>query len=200
MAQLSITKTYQDSPSISLTEADLDGIKDSIEAFVNVTGLGADNVADDSVTSDQLVNGSIVTAKLSDFSVPRSALSVLNYAISSSSGIAASTITATITTEGRPVLLTCQTADVTVTNAYVIFDTGTDEVNGRAITLKRDATSLLVLGNDGAPGPPIGTTTNLPSGMLYWIDSPAAGTYAYSVVGTTSGQMQNVVLIAMEMP
>lgn len=201
MAQLSITKTYEDSPSISLTEADLDGIKDSIEAFVNVTGLGSDNVADDSVTSDQLVNGSITTAKLSDFSVPRSALSAVNYAISSSSGISASTISCSLTTEGRPVMLTCQTADTSVTNAYIQFSTGTnDPITGTAVSIKRDATELFMWGNDGDGSSPINTTSTLPSGMVYWIDTPVAGAYTYSLIGNTTGLMQNIVLIALEMP
>lgn len=68
MATLSVTKTYQDGDL--LLETDLDGIKSSIETFVNITGIGDDNIQNGGITgSTKLVDGSVTQAKLATNSV-----------------------------------------------------------------------------------------------------------------------------------
>jgi microcystin-dependent protein len=68
MATLTVTKTYQDGDV--LLESDLDGIKSSIETFLNITGLNDDNIQDGGITgSTKLVNGSVTQAKLASDAV-----------------------------------------------------------------------------------------------------------------------------------
>lgn len=88
MATLSTTKTYSDNSLLSAS--DLDAIIDSIETFVNTTGLNDDNlnasaitanskiktssittakIADSAVTADKIIDNSITTAKILDNAV-----------------------------------------------------------------------------------------------------------------------------------
>lgn len=68
MPSLSIEKTYQD--GATPTSADLDNICDSLETFLNVTKLGSDNIADNSITaSSTLVAGSITADKIQNLAV-----------------------------------------------------------------------------------------------------------------------------------
>lgn len=68
MAQLNITKTYDD--GLILTEADLDNIKNDVETFLNVTKLSDDNLQDAGITaSSKLIDASISTAKYANASV-----------------------------------------------------------------------------------------------------------------------------------
>lgn len=68
MAQLNITKTYDD--GLILTEADLDNIKNDVETFLNVTKISDDNIQDAGITaSSKLVDASISTAKYANASV-----------------------------------------------------------------------------------------------------------------------------------
>lgn len=62
MPTLTINKTYQDGQV--LTEAQLDAALDSIADFVNVTGLGADNIQDNSIGSAELQTSSVTETKL----------------------------------------------------------------------------------------------------------------------------------------
>lgn len=73
MPTLTITKTYADEQV--LTETDLDNIKSSIETFINITLLGADNLQTGSVGTDQLASTSVTTAKIANAAVTAAKLS-----------------------------------------------------------------------------------------------------------------------------
>jgi hypothetical protein len=63
MAALTITKTYSDTQV--LFEADLDGIKSSLETFVNTTKLNDDNIQDQGITgTDKIAATSVTAAKI----------------------------------------------------------------------------------------------------------------------------------------
>lgn len=75
MPNLIIEKTYED--GVTPTSADFDNICDSLETFLNVTKLGADNIADNSITAsstfvaesisaDKIQNLAVTTAKIVD--------------------------------------------------------------------------------------------------------------------------------------
>jgi hypothetical protein len=75
MPNLTIEKTYED--GVTPTSADFDNICDSLETFLNVTKLGADNIADNSITAsstfvaesisaDKIQNLAVTTAKIVD--------------------------------------------------------------------------------------------------------------------------------------
>lgn len=70
MPTLNITKTYSDGSV--LNETDLDGIKNSIEVFVNTTKLDADNLQDGAVTNAKLGAASVTTAKIAEQAVETS--------------------------------------------------------------------------------------------------------------------------------
>jgi microcystin-dependent protein len=59
---LSITKLYAD--NTELTEAHLDAMKESIETYINVTGLTGDNIQDNSITSAELQTSSVTESKI----------------------------------------------------------------------------------------------------------------------------------------
>jgi microcystin-dependent protein len=68
MATLVITKTYADGDI--LTEADLDAIKDDVEAFLNVTGINDDNIQTAGITaSSKLIDATISTAKIANSAI-----------------------------------------------------------------------------------------------------------------------------------
>lgn len=78
MPNLTIEKTYED--GVTPTSADFDNICDSLETFLNVTKLGADNIADNSITAsstfvaesisaDKIQNLAVTTAKIVDNAV-----------------------------------------------------------------------------------------------------------------------------------
>lgn len=68
MATLDVTRSYEDGQV--LTEADLDAFLDDIEAFLNVTKITDDNVANNSITGSlKLLTGSVTAAKLATDSV-----------------------------------------------------------------------------------------------------------------------------------
>lgn len=82
MPTLTVNKTYQDGQV--LTEAQLDAAFDSVADFLNVTGIGADNIQDNSigsaeiqtsaVTETKIAANSISTTKIQDASVTQSKL------------------------------------------------------------------------------------------------------------------------------
>lgn len=67
MATLTVTKTYDDSQV--LTEADLDGIKTSIETFVNSTKLDSDNIQTGGIATSNFAAGAVDTTALGAASV-----------------------------------------------------------------------------------------------------------------------------------
>lgn len=62
MPTLTITRDYADGQV--LTEAQLDAANDSIETFVNVTGLGSDNIQDNSIGAAEIQTSAITEVKI----------------------------------------------------------------------------------------------------------------------------------------
>lgn len=67
MPQLTVTKTYDDGQV--LTEGQLDAAFQSIQTFINVTGLGADNIQDNSIGAAEIQTSSVTESKLASDSV-----------------------------------------------------------------------------------------------------------------------------------
>jgi hypothetical protein len=68
MASINISRTYAD--GVTLFEADLDAICESVEAFINTTKLNDDNIQDAGITaSTKLVDGTVTAPKLASDSV-----------------------------------------------------------------------------------------------------------------------------------
>lgn len=67
MPQLTINKLYQDGQV--LTEAQLDAAMNSIETFINVVGLGPDNIQDNSIGAAEIQTASVTESKLATDSV-----------------------------------------------------------------------------------------------------------------------------------
>lgn len=63
MPSLSVNKTYQDGEY--LTEQQLDDAFTSIETFLNITGVGGDNIQDNSIGAAEIQIGSVSETKLS---------------------------------------------------------------------------------------------------------------------------------------
>jgi hypothetical protein len=64
---LTITRDY--STGAALTEAQLDAICDSIETYINVTGLGADNIQDGAIGAAELGSSSVTESKIASSAV-----------------------------------------------------------------------------------------------------------------------------------
>lgn len=113
MALISVTKTYKDGDV--LLEADLDGIKSSIENFVNVTRLNDDNLQNDGITgSDKLVDASVSQAKMATNSI--STAKVVDGAITTAKLADTSVTTAKITDAN---VTTAKIADANITTAKI---------------------------------------------------------------------------------
>lgn len=67
MALLNVNKQYSDGEI--LTEAQLDAAFDSIETFINVTGLTGDNIQDNSIGAPELQTSSVTESKLASNAV-----------------------------------------------------------------------------------------------------------------------------------
>ncbi len=67
MSTLSVTKTYADGAILS--EAQLDAAFNSIATFVNTTGLGANNIQDNSIGAAEIQTSAVTTVKIADGAV-----------------------------------------------------------------------------------------------------------------------------------
>lgn len=156
--------------------------------YSRVNELPGDCITDETITSAKIDDGTIVNADIStSAAISLSKLAPTNYSLASpDSGSFTTTSTSyvditdqtvTITTIGRPVLISLTGGTVTVA--------GTAAPAIGTIKAIRGASDLaeLVFASVGATNPQ-GTT---PGGAFLWIDTPAAGTYTYKIQGKTSG-------------
>lgn len=148
MPSLSIEKTYQD--GVTPTSSDLDNICDSLEVFLNVTKLGSDNIADNSITaSSTLVAGSITADKIQN-------LAVTTAKIADNAATAAKFATGAVTT--------AKIIDANVTTAKIAASAVTSaKLADNAITAAKKATQAKVTatGTVNSTGTPVygGTAT-----------------------------------------
>lgn len=155
--------------------------------YSRVNELPGDCIASGSVTTTQIADGTIANADIStSAAIALSKLAPANYTLSSSTTGSFSTsstsyvditnATATITTIGRPVLITVVNGDFTVSGSSV-------PAIGYVKAI-RDSTDLDEL-NIVSSGPTSPQMT-IPGGSLLWVDTPSAGTYTYKLQGKMS--------------
>jgi hypothetical protein len=170
---LSFANTF--SPSTLAESAKVMQNFTAVSTLINTTGLGTNNIKDNTITAAKLEDGAITTAKILDANVTRAKLAALGQQTSSASGTFTTTNTSftavtnlsiSITTVGRPVFLS-MIADVA--NPAAVYGTSTDE---HTLILKRGSTEVARWG--------VNNSRVAPGGFMF-IDQPAAGTYTYTI-------------------
>lgn len=174
MAKLTIAKTYKDGETP--TQVDLDNICDSIEAFLNVTQLGSDNIKTNSIDAGAIISeGSITTGKFATDSVTTA--KILDGAVTSNK-IAHGAVTTAKILDGA--VTTVKIADGAITNA---------KIANSAITLEKKPTassaalSALNIQSTGA----LTTSFNLGGAYMRPTVFCGAGSGALTLNSTSSG-------------
>lgn len=155
--------------------------------YTRVNELPGDCIEDASVTSLQIANGTIATADIADSAVTPAKLSGSNYALSSSdSGSYSATVatyadvtnlTATITTNGRPVIITLVNGTVGAAATNQISAT----IYLKAVRGVTDLSEYILASQDGNEVVGSDPSIIVPSGSFVWYDDPVAGTYTYKI-------------------
>lgn len=177
----------------------------SVINVVNVPNgaITATQIANNTITATKMANNSIATVAIQANAVTRPKLVSVGQQISSSSGSASTTSTTytdvpnlnvTITTSGRPVMIFLQSAGTSAANLVV-------GVGGNGFfQIISGSTPLAVFQISGA------STSQYPGSTVFYLDTPAAGTYTYKVQfhGTSLGSgasifCNNAVLVAYEL-
>lgn len=181
MAILNIPKNYD--ALTTPTEQQIDAMKEAVETFFNTTKLGANNFSDAAITAGKIAADSVITAKVVDASVTLVKKAVCNIATGTTA--LGSSVSATITTTGRPVwVIPCSSH--TATQSY--FQTS----SGVRFKIKRDSTTISELATVQVNSPP--TIFGITS------DAPSAGTYIYTLERSSgTGDMVNVSLHVIEL-
>src|SRR5574343_336588 len=180
MPSLSIEKTYQD--GATPTSADLDNICDSLETFLNVTKLGSDNIADNSITaSSTLVAGSITSDKIQN-------LAVTTAKIADNAATAAKFATGAVTT--------AKITDANVTTAKIASGAVTSAklADGAITYAKKSAPSIVLSGNSlssSSFSPSYASTINasLVRPLIYTISGSSLTLVRNSSLGQSSGSV-----------
>lgn len=199
MADLTVTKTYDD--NTTLTEAQLDSIKSSIETYINSTKLTSANLLDGGITTALFQNNTvatadindaaITTAKILDGSVTLAKLEAVGQQTSSSTG-ATVTITGTtytdvtnltlsLTTVGRPVVI-CLVGDIAGDSEVYCTRSDASLTLDGYIKVLRSGTDVAIFKCHRAYSNSVSTIVN----GIFWggvitLDTPAAGTYTYKI-------------------
>jgi hypothetical protein len=173
-------------------------------ANIQTGGISADNLATSSVTESKIAAGAVTVNKLGDLSVStgkiaanavtRAKLEALGQQISSSCGnfsttstsyTAVTNLSVSLTTTGRPVWVGLQ-SDGTEDGGggFRAGTVGYTAASGGStytakFRLRRGNTDIAfyTVQNDNAND----TTAQVPCGSVWFIDTPAAGTYTYTV-------------------
>lgn len=185
----------------------------------NVGNTPASNLSDWNstfVSNGNIVNGTITGAKIGSKTVAVTNIVAPGQQISTSCGSFTTTavlsptqvtnLSATITTTGNPVMVFCQ-SDGTVGASGLpggVLLTLTSAGPGTGfVSITRGATTLAQMPYAGVAGTGGGTAGGFPGTTISFLDTPAAGTYTYSVKayvgasGTTMG-VADLVLVAYE--
>lgn len=183
MGTLTIPSTW--ATGKTLTEADLDGIKNTMEKFLNETGVSDDNLSDSAafVASNLFLPASITNPKFEENAITQAKRAAKNIQ-EGGTAYATKVITAntytdvcdsvSITTKGRPVLVFMNSVGGASDN-YVSFEMSTTP-GAATVTLFRDTTTSIAswaVRNDE------NASHNIPMCGFMYIDHPAAGTYTY---------------------
>ena len=174
MPTLTITRNYAD--NTTLTEAQLDSICDSLETFLNTTGLSTDNLQDNSVgtteiqasavTAPKIATDAVITAKILNGNVTAekmadaiSAIKTATYTISATDSVvrvsgASGAFTATLPTAvgitGRRYTIIKTDAVFATASAITIEADGAETINGVANTTLNTQFESVELVSDGA--------------------------------------------------
>ena len=177
MPTLNIPKNY--AALTTPTEAQLDAVKNSIETFFNITKVGADNFSTGSFTSATIADGAITAVQVADISITSTKKSPCN--IITSTVASGGTVSATITTTGRPVwVISCPAIGGALSEISTFLP---------YIELRRDSTVLART---------VTATGASPFGIF--LDAPVAGTHTYTMEkGGGSGIMTNISLHVIEL-
>jgi hypothetical protein len=141
------------------------------------------------VTTVKIADLNVTTGKLAALSVTRAKQEAVgqqissscgNFVVSSTSYIAVTNLSVTITTTGRPVQVGLQ-ADGSV-NQSVISCSYTGGIPDIYVEILRDSTVIGIYYTSG----PSGEFAYVPSGAVQILDTPAAGTYTYSIKAKTN--------------
>lgn len=148
------------------------------------------------ITSNEIANDAVITAKIPDQGVTRPKMIAVGQQISSSSGsfqttstsyVDVTNLTVTITTTGRPVMLMVAPAD-TSDDAYI----GTTKASNQSISdfqIVRDSTVVSRYAMRVAATGATSVNLNLPPSAIMYLDTPAAGTYTYKVQAKADGRV-----------
>jgi len=146
-------------------------------ADANVT---TDKIADANVTTAKILDANVTTSKIADAAITQAKRASLGQQISSSSGtysttstsvVAVTNLTLSITTTGRPVMLML-ISDVGVSSFVISY-------LGSTFYFYRGSTELSQNSMDA-------TDLMLPAGCFAFVDIVAAGTYTYTFRGRCS--------------
>lgn len=179
---------------------------------VAATAITAAKLATDSVQTAKIVDDAVTTAKINDAAVTSAKLGdIAGEQISSDiddsdgtgSWVAVTNASVSIDTEGRPVFVGLQ-ADGDASAGWIGVAGVASSVEGQ-FRLKRDSTVIAVYSLKYAVGSSASHDIQVPMGAIWHVDSPADGTYTYTlefnyVAGTLSGvEVKNANLIAFKL-
>jgi hypothetical protein len=162
-------------------------------------------IAADAVTTAKILNSNVTTAKIADGNVTPAKLSALGQQVGTDSGNQVINATdaqftngsISITTTGRPVFIGLMPKNSTTDEARVLLGTpggGAVSVSG-LVYFQRAGTTICNFRITMSPDPGSGANAksiSFPPGGFFYIDTPAAGTYTYTVRGNAGSSLFNI--------
>jgi len=158
----------------------------------------------------QAITQSLLASRSTGSTVPAGGVAISassgTFTTTSASPVAVTNLSVTITTTGRPVRIFLQSdGSAGNTTKVTCGNTGTDPVSG-FFYLNRGATQIAAENMEiGAGNPAAGQALTIPAGSIQFLDTPAAGTYTYSLQvaplslnGSPFMDVEFVVLVAYE--
>jgi hypothetical protein len=181
MAELTITKTYT-AGGLS-DETQLDHFETDIQDFFNVTKLTPDSIQPSSLTTAKITDVNVTLAKVEALGQQVSA-EVTSYSSASTSPLTILAAPVTISTTGRPVVISLipgasGPSFVGVTTS-VVNPTAIVDISSNGTVISTVAMQLVAPG--GNP-----STSYFPPSAIFHLDTPITGTYSYDVLARVIG-------------
>lgn len=156
--------------------------------------LTAGTLADGSITNSKIVDASITTAKVVDANITRPKLVAVGQVISTTCGNyvytgavqSVTNLTVTITTTGRPVILTLVSDGSASSGLKIDANTSTSGISA-IFSIRRNGSDIVFfnMGTNFTTTSSVGGLT-IPPGSTYYFDPVAAGTYTYAFRASTN--------------